>query len=242
MEFEDKIVIVTGAASGIGESCARKLLDLNATVAGLDRQPSKIVAQKFKTYLVDVTDVDAVRAAVDKVEKDSGKIDGLINCAGVTSNAKPFYEMSVEEFETVVSINLTGTFICSKYVSRKMMMKKKGKVVNISCIRSRIFGSNSADYSASKGGVVALTSAMAVDLAPFNIQVNSVAPGATLTGMTRDRFSSPDVIAMYKKSIPLGRIAEANDIAEVVLFLLSESANYVTGETIFVDGGYSISK
>jgi NAD(P)-dependent dehydrogenase (short-subunit alcohol dehydrogenase family) len=242
MNFEDKIVIVTGSASGIGESCVTKLLSLNATVAGFDRQPSKIVAQKFIPYSVDVTDVDAVRAVVDKVEKDSGKIDGLINCAGVTSYAKPFYEMSVEEFETVISINLTGTFICSKYVSRKMMEKKNGKIVNISCVRSRIFGSNSADYSASKGGVVALTSAMAVDLAPLNIQVNSVAPGATLTAMTRDRLSSSTVIAMYEKSIPLGRIAKASDIAEVVLFLLSESANYVTGETIFVDGGYSISK
>jgi len=242
MDFEDKIVIVTGAASGIGESCARKLLDLNATVVGLDRKPCKIVAQKFKTYLVDVTDGEAVRAAVDEVEKDFSKIDGLVNCAGVTSNAKPFYEMSIEEFETVVSINLTGTFLCSKYVSRRMMEKKKGKIVNISCIRSRIFGPNSADYSASKGGVVALTSAMAIDLAPFKIQVNSVAPGATLTGMTQDRFSAPEIRAMYEKTIPLGRIAEPDDIAKIVLFLLSEPANYVTGETIFVDGGYSISK
>ncbi|MFH1614518.1 MAG: SDR family NAD(P)-dependent oxidoreductase [Planctomycetota bacterium] len=155
MDFEDKIVIVTGAASGIGESCARMLLDLNTTVAGFDRKPCKITAQKFKSCLVDVTDGEAVSAAVDEVEKDFNKIDGLVNCAGVTSNAKPFYEMSMEEFETVVSINLTGTFLCSKYVSRKMIEKKKGKIVNISCIRSRIFGPNSADYSASKGGVVA---------------------------------------------------------------------------------------
>jgi len=242
MDFEGKIVIVTGAASGIGESCARKLLDLNATVAGFDRKPCKIVAQRFKACLVDVTNGEAVRAAVDELGKDFNKIDGLVNCAGVTSNAKPFYEMSIEEFETVVSINLTGTFLCSKYVSKKMIEKKKGKIVNISCIRSRIFGPNSADYSASKGGVVALTSAMAVDLAPFNIKVNSVAPGATLTGITQERFSASEIRAMYEKTIPLGRIAQPGDIANVVLFLLSESANYVTGETIFVDGGYSISK
>ena len=242
MDFENRTVIVTGAASGIGESCARKLLDLNATVGGLDRKPCRIVAQRFKAYLVDVTAGEAVSAAVDEFERNFDKIDGLVNCAGVTSNAKPFYEMSIEEFETVVSINLTGTFLCSKYVSRKMMGKKRGKIVNISCVRSRIFGPNSADYSASKGGVIALTSAMAIDLAPFNIQVNSVAPGATFTGMTYQRFSSPEKRDLYEKSIPLGRIAEPRDIAEVVLFLLSESANYLTGETIFVDGGYSISK
>lgn len=242
MDFEDKIVMVTGVASGIGESCARKLLNLNATVVGLDRRPCKIVAQKFKAYMLNVADGEAVSAAVDEVEKDFSGIDGLVNCAGVTSNAKPCYEMSIEHFETVVSINLTGTFICSKYVSRKMIEKRKGKIVNIGSVRSRIFGSNSAAYSASKGGVVALTSAMAIDLAPFSIQVNSVAPGAMVTGMNQERFSIPEIRARVEKTIPLGRIAEPNDIAEIVLFLLSESADYMTGETIFVDGGYSISK
>ena len=234
--------MVTGAASGIGESCARKLLHLNATVAGLDKKPCKIVAPKFKAYVLDVADGEAVSASVDEVARNFGGIDGLVNCAAVTSNAEPFYEMSVEQFETVVSVNLTGTFLCSKYVSRKMITKRRGKIVNIGSVRSRVFGSGSADYSASKGAIEALTSAMAIDLAPFNIQVNSVAPGPTVTGMTREHFSTPEVRARCEKTIPLGRIAEPKDIAEIVLFLLSESADYLTGGTIFVDGGYSIFK
>lgn len=242
MNFENKIIIVTGAASGIGESCVQKLLDLNASVIGFDRISCKISAEKFKAYQVDVTNDEALRDAVNQVEKDFKKIDGLVNCAGVTSHAKPFYDMHVEEFEAVISTNLIGTFLCSKYVASKMIQKKKGKIVNISCIRSRIFGPNSADYCASKGGVAALTSAMAIDLAPFNIQVNAAAPGATVTGITQERFNVPEIRLMYEKAIPLGRIAQPQDIAGTVLFLLSEAADYITGETIFVDGGYSISK
>lgn len=242
MNFKDKTVVVTGASSGIGDSCAKKLLDLGSKIAGFDVKPGKIIHERFKTYIVDVSDENSVKAAVDEVEGSFGKIDALINCAGISSSYKPFYDIIVDEWEKVISVNLKGTFLCSKYVSQKMMKNKKGKIVNISCIRSRVFGPNMADYSASKGGVVALTSAMALDLAPFNIQVNSVAPGATITGITEKRFSNPEVRTTYEKLIPLGRIAQPDDIAEVVIFLISDSSNYLTGETVFVDGGYSISK
>ena len=242
MNFKDKVVVVTGASSGIGEACAKKLLDLGAKVAGFDIKPGKISHESFKSYVVDVADDNSVKAAVDEVDSSFGRIDALVNCAGISSSYKPFYDMTMNEWEKVISVNLKGTFLCSKYVSRKMMKNKKGKIVNISCIRSRVFGPNMADYSASKGGVVALTSAMALDLAPFNIQVNSVAPGATLTGITKKRFSNPEVRTTYEKLIPLGRIAQPDDIAEVVIFLISDSSNYITGETIFVDGGYTKSK
>jgi len=242
MNFKDKVVVVTGASSGIGESCAKKLLDLGAKVAGFDIKPGKITHESFKSYVVDVADDNSVKAAVDEVDSSFGRIDALVNCAGISSSYKPFYDMTMNEWEKVISVNLKGTFLCSKYVSRKMMKNKKGKIVNISCIRSRVFGPNMADYSASKGGVVALTSAMALDLAPFNIQVNSVAPGATITGITEKRFSNPEVRTTYEKLIPLGRIAQPDDIAEVVIFLISDSSNYITGETIFVDGGYTKSK
>jgi len=242
MNFKDKVAVVTGASSGIGEACAKKLLDLGAKVAGFDIKPGKITHESFKSYVVDVADDNSVKAAVDEVDSSFGRIDELVNCAGVSSNYKPFYDMTIDEWEKVISVNLRGTFLCSKYASQKMMKNKKGKIVNISCIRSRVFGPNMADYSASKGGVVALTSAMALDLAPFNIQVNSVAPGATLTGITKKRFSNPEVRTTYEKLIPLGRIAQPDDIAEVVIFLISDSSNYITGETIFVDGGYTKSK
>ncbi|NLW12056.1 MAG: SDR family oxidoreductase [Clostridiaceae bacterium] len=123
-----------------------------------------------------------------------------------------------------------------------MIENNRGKIVNISCIRSRIFRSNMAEYAASKGGVVALTSAMALDLAPFNIQVNSVAPGFTYTGMTAGSFDDDRVREYSESIIPAGRIAEPADIAKVVLFLLSENSDYISGETIFADGGFRVSK
>ncbi len=242
MNFKANVVLVTGASSGIGESCVNKLLGLNAIVAGFDKNQSRITAQNYKHYMVDVRDEKVINDSIVSVESSFGVIDALINCAGIFSSSKPFYEMDIKEWEKVISTNLTGTFLCSKYVSSKMIRNKKGKIVNISCIRSRIFRPNMADYAASKGGVVALTSAMALDLAPYNIQVNSVAPGFTFTGMTDKAFSDSKIRKESEEIIPLGRIAKPDDIADVVLFLLSESSNYITGETIFVDGGFKISK
>ena len=240
MDIRDCVSVVTGASSGIGEACAKKLLDGGAWVAGFDVNPSRISNENFRPFAVDVTDEEGVKAAVEDIEKSAGRIDALVNCAGVSSSYKPFYEMSKGEWERVISVNLTGTFLCSKHVSRVMIKNKTGRIVNISCIRSRIFSPGMSDYSASKGGVTALTSAMALDLAPFNVRVNSVAPGATLTGMTEKRFSNPEVRRAFEERIPLGRIAQPEDIANVVLFLLSDASDHVTGQTLSVDGGYAI--
>ena len=150
--------------------------------------------------------------------------------------------MTSDEWNRVISTNLTGTFLVSKYMGQKMVRYRKGKIINISFIRSRIFRPNMADYAASKAGVVALTSAMALDLSAYNIQVNGVAPGFTFTGMTEKAFSNRSIREQSENMIPSGRIANPNDIANVVLFLLSDLSAYINGETIFVDGGYSISK
>ena len=242
MNFKDKVILITGASSGIGESCVMKLLEFEAKIAGFDINPSKTTNKKYKHYVVDVRDENGISKAVDDAEEGFKKIDALVNCAGIFTNSKPFYEMSMQEWDKVISTNLTGTFLCSKYVAKNMMKNKRGKIVNISCIRSKIFRPNMAEYAASKGGVVALTSAMALDLAPHNIQVNSVAPGFTFTGMTEKAFSNPEARINSEKIIPFGKIATPDDIADVVLFLLSESSNYITGETIFVDGGFKIWK
>jgi NAD(P)-dependent dehydrogenase (short-subunit alcohol dehydrogenase family) len=179
---------------------------------------------------------------LDRIGARYPKIDGLVNCAGIFSCSKPFYEIGREEWDRTISTNLTGTFLVSKHVSQRMIKNEGGKIINIGCIRSRVFRPNMADYAASKGGIAALTSAMALDLASHNIQVNSVAPGFTLTGMTERSFGRDDVRKQSENLIPNGRIAEPADIANVVLFLLSDLSAYVTGETIVVDGGYSISK
>ena len=235
------VVIVTGASSGIGKGCVEALLNKGSIVVGwdlADDQPKN----NYYHYQVDIREEVSITSALKEVKTRFGKVDALVNCAGVFSCSKPFYEMDAEEWGRVLDTNLTGLFLVSKLVCREMMQRKQGRIINISCIRSRVFRPNMADYAAAKGGVVALTSAMALDLAPFNIRVNSIAPGFTYTGMTSAAFSHPDIKMQSEALIPVGRIAKPEDIAGVALFLLTDEADYINGTTIYVDGGYCIQK
>ncbi|QWU13726.1 3-oxoacyl-[acyl-carrier protein] reductase [Paenibacillus sophorae] len=242
MNFTGKTILVSGSASGIGRSCAELLLENGASVVGLDINQSTITNERYRHYPIDIRDEHKVTDAIDEIEALYGKIDGLANCAGVYASSVPFYELNMEDWNKVISTNLTGLFILTKHAAKKMIKNNRGTIVNISCIRSKIFRPDMADYAASKGGVVALTSAMALDLQDYNIRVNSVAPGFTYTGMTADAFDNPEVKAYSETLIPARKIASSADIAKVILFLLSDMADYINGETIFVDGGFKISK
>jgi NAD(P)-dependent dehydrogenase (short-subunit alcohol dehydrogenase family) len=242
LDFKNKIIVVSGSSSGIGRSVSELLLDKNAIVIGLDKKQGSISHEKYRHYNIDICNEQNIVATVSEIENLYGKIDGLANCAGIYSNSKPFYELSYDEWNSVISTNLTGIFLLSKYIAPIMIKNKQGKIINISCIRSRIFRPQMADYAASKGGVVALTSAMALDLKDYNIQVNSVAPGFTYTGMTSESFDNHEIREFSESIIPVGKIANPQDIANVVLFLLSDLSNYINGETIFVDGGFKILK
>ena len=242
MDFENKLYVISGASSGIGKSCVKLLLEKGAMIVGLDKNETEIKDNNYKHFIVDITCETDLSSVIKATEKQYNKIDGLVNSAGTFSNAKPFYEITSDEWNKVISTNLTGTFLLSKYVSQIMIKNMSGKIVNISCIRSKIFKPNMADYAASKGGIVSLTSTMALDLAKYNIQVNSIAPGFTYTGMTSKSFDNPEIRRTSETLIPNGRIAMPEDISKVVMFLLSNSSDYINGETIFVDGGYSILK
>lgn len=239
--LDGKNFIVTGASSGIGKACVDLLLENGAVVAGWDisDSPSR---DRYTHYRIDVRNEDEIVRALGDVTSRAGPVYGLVNCAGIFSSSKPFYDMSEAEWREVLDTNLTSVFLVSKYVCRSMIERREGKIVNISCIRTKLVRPNMADYAASKGGVVSLTSAMALDLAPYNLQVNSVAPGRTITGFTKKSFSDPAKRKATEAQIPAGRIAQPEEIAEVILFLLTDSARYVTGTTIFVDGGFSIAK
>ena len=242
MTFKDKVYIVTGASSGMGKSCSDLLLENDAVVIGIDRNDSTIEHDRYSHCKADVLDEEQIQKCISEVDSQYGHIDGLVNAAGIFGNNKPFYELTSEEWNKVMSVNTTGTFIVSKATAPIMIREKHGKIVNISCIRSTIFKNNMADYAASKGAVASMTSAMALDLAPYNIQVNSVAPGFIYTGMTAASFDIPDVRAMSEALIPNGRLGMPKDIASVVLFLLSDMSDYVTGTMLFADGGYHIQK
>ena len=242
MTFKDKVFIVTGASSGMGKSCSDLLLENDAVVIGIDRNDSTIEHDRYSHCKADVLDEEQIQKCISEVDSQYGHIDGLVNAAGIFGNNKPFYELTSEEWNKVISVNTTGTFIVSKVAAPIMIREKHGKIVNISCIRSTIFKNNMADYAASKGAVASMTSAMALDLAPYNIQVNSVAPGFIYTGMTAASFDIPDVRAMSEALIPNGRLGMPKDIASVVMFLLSDMSDYVTGTMLFADGGYHIQK
>ena len=242
MNFKDKLFIISGTNSGIGKACAQALLTNEARVIGIDIKDGSINHENYIHFSLDVRDEQKVISIIDEIDKKYGKIDGLVNCAGIYASLKPFYEISVDEWNKVITTNLTGTFILSKYTAQKMINYKAGNIVNISCIRSKIFRPNMADYAAAKGGIVALTSAMALDLSNHNIRVNSVAPGFTYTGMTSESFDNAQIRSFSESLIPVGRIAKPEDIANVVTFLLSDMASYINGETIFVDGGFKIAK
>ncbi|HWR41999.1 SDR family oxidoreductase [Sporomusa sp.] len=150
--LKGSVIVVTGAGSGIGQGCVELLCDNGAMVVGLDVQESGTQTERFKHFMVDVRDEVSVNNTLDIIDSQYSKIDALVNCAGVYSCGKPFYEMSLEEWNKVLSINLTGTFLMSKCVGQRMIKNEKGKIVNISCIRSRIFRPNMAEYAAAKGG------------------------------------------------------------------------------------------
>lgn len=242
MSFEGKTYIVTGASSGMGKCTCQMLLESKANVIGIDLNESDISSKSYKHFTADVRDEKQIEKVFTEIAASFKQIDGLVNAAGVFASNKPFYELDLKSFEKVMSINTTGTFLVSKAAAKIMIPNNKGKIVNISCIRSTIFKNNMADYAASKGAVSSMTSAMALDLAPYNIQVNAVAPGFIYTGMTAASFDIPEVRKASEKLIPNGKLGMPKDIASVILFLLSEASDYVTGSVIFADGGYHIQK
>ena len=242
MDFTGKVYIVTGAASGIGLSTAKQILEFGGNVIGVDKNESAIDSESYEHYMISVTDEHLVEDMVNTVIENYGHIDGLVNAAGIWGSSKPFYEMDSEAFQNVLDINTKGVFLLSKHVAKAMIPRKIGKIVNISCIRASIFRNNMADYAASKGAVVSMTSAMALDLAPYNIQVNSVAPGFTYTGMTAASFDNPEIREQSEKLIPNGRLGMPKDVSSVVMFLLSDMSDYMTGTNVFADGGYHIQK
>lgn len=242
LDFTSKVFVVTGAASGIGRSCAEQLLRSGAMVIGIDLEKGDLAYDTYNHYMASITDEEAIRKITDDVIYNYGKIDGLVNAAGIWGNSKPFFDTETSEWERIIFVNLTGTYIVSKFVANAMIPNKSGKIVNISCLRSIIFRNNMTDYAASKGAVVALTSAMALDLAPYNIRVNAVAPGFIYTGMTKGSFDNEEIRKQSETLIPEGRLGQPEDISKVVLFLLSDLSDYINGTNVFADGGYHIQK
>jgi len=236
---EQKVAVVTGGAQGIGLEIAKKLHDSGCKIViiDVDENSASVSAAEVNGdyYIVDVRDENKVGETVDKIVEKDGKIDILINNAGITRDTL-LIRMSEEDWDLVIDINLKGVFNFSKQTAKKSMMKtRSGNIVNVASIVGIIGNAGQANYSASKGGVIALTKTMAKELAGRGIRVNAVAPGFIQTRMT-DKLPEK-VKEKFIENIPMGRLGTPQEVAQVVDFLVSESSSYITGQVITVDGG-----
>ncbi len=247
MRLEERIAIVTGAGSGNGRGIALRFAEEGARVVAADvdietaRETAALVSDAGGEALAvraDVSRREQVAAMVEAAGERYGGVDILVNNAGVETLV-PLLDLEESEWDRVVATNLKGAFLCGQIAARAMVSAgTAGAIVNIASINAKIALSGQAHYTSSKGGLVMLTKSMALDLAPHGIRVNAVGPGVIETRMTERSLSDPRRRAMLLSKVPLGRVGQPREVANAALFLASDEASYITGTTLYVDGGW----
>ncbi|MBC7455706.1 MAG: SDR family oxidoreductase [Massilia sp.] len=242
MKLADKVAIVTGATQGIGLACAERLVREGARVMLVDIKPAGAQAaaqlgEAARFFAADVSskaDVDAMIAATLDA---FGRIDILINNAGVT-HAAAFLDLTEEDFDRVLRINLKSMFLCGQAAARTMVKQRSGSIINMSSVNATLAIPNQVPYVVSKGGVNQLTKVMALNLAPYGIRVNGIGPGTILTDLARQAvLGSAEARHSILSRTPMGRCGEPDEIASIAAFLASDDASYMTGQTLYADGG-----
>jgi 3-oxoacyl-[acyl-carrier protein] reductase len=242
MELNKKVAVITGSARGLGFAIAELFLEQGATVVITDINEEMIASavDELKVYgevfgvLMDVSDIGSVQAGMDTIIEKYNKIDILVNNAGITKDGL-LMRMSDSEFDSVIAVNLKGTFNATKTVSQYMLKQRSGNIINISSVVGITGNIGQANYSASKAGVIGLTKTSAKEFAKRGIRVNAIAPGFIKTDMT-DALSDAAKESL-QKSIPLGRLGLPRDVANAAAFLAGDNASYITGQVLVVDGG-----
>jgi len=244
MSIEGKVALVTGGSRGIGRAVSLRLAEMGCivavnyvsrpdaaeeTVAAIENAGGRAMSVQF-----DVAEGTSISKGVKEVTAACGAPDILINNAGITRDGL-MARMKEEDWDLVLSTNLKGAFLCSKAVMRPMMKKRWGRIINISSVIGFLGNGGQVNYAAAKAGMTGLTKAMARELAPRKVTVNSVAPGYIVTDMTSDL--SEDIQEMIRAQIPLGSLGQPEDVAACVAFLVSEESGYLTGQTLHVNGG-----
>jgi glucose 1-dehydrogenase len=249
--------LVTGAASGIGRGIAKALAQAGAAVVvnyiGDSKPADEVVAEiqsaggAASAIEADVSREDQVKAMFQKAIQKLGTLDILVNNAGIQRDA-PFLEMTLDQWNTVISVNLTGYFLCAREAAREFVRRgivpsvsrAAGKIICISSVHEIIPWAGHCDYAASKGGIMMFMKTIAQELAPRHIRVNSIAPGAIKTPINRQAWETPEAEARLLKLIPYNRVGIPEDIGSVAVWLASDDSDYVTGTTLFADGGMTL--
>ena len=248
-DLKNKVVIITGARRGMGKSHALKLAEAGAkvVVADISKEDCQIVVdeiQKNKGEAIavkcDVSKKEEIENMVGQAIDKWGKVDVLVNNAGIIK-FKPFIELTEEEWDRTLDVNLKGYFLCAQAAAKEMIKKKSGIIINIASVEMGQVGNgmpNIVDYCASKGGVVAMTEALTVELAPYNIRVNAISPGAIETPMSEAAKEDPQLLEQVLSKIPMRRMGKPEEVSNLVLFLASDASSYINGSTIVIDGGW----
>ena len=251
-DLSGKIALITGASKGLGKAFATALAEAGATPILVARNQSELektgkeIAQinpQCSWYAADITKENEVEKVVKEIINQFGKIDILVNNAATGRINFPPEETSLEQWNFVINTNLTGMFICSKAVGKEMIKRRKGKIINLASISGSIInkGVHGGSYDVSKSAIVALTRALAVEWAPYNINVNAIAPGYFLTEPNIKFFEADqNFYNQVVDMVPLKKIGDPNDLKGTVIYLASEASNFMTGSIVVVDGGYTL--
>lgn len=247
--LKNKVALITGARQGMGKSHAIALANQGAkvVVTDINQTDCQKVVDEIKNsggeaiaFKLDVSDKSEVDSVVAEIVKKFGQLDILINNAGIVQ-FKPFLELSEEDWDRTIDINLKGEFLCAQAAAKVMKEREGGVIVNIVSVamgQQGIGMPNIAHYCASKGGIAAMTEALAVELAPFNIRVNAIAPGLIETPMIDVVKSDPKMLEAMLQRVPLKRVGRPEEVSELVVFLASDSSSYMTGAVVVIDGGW----
>jgi 3-oxoacyl-[acyl-carrier protein] reductase len=240
IDLKDKNIIVTGASGGIGNSIVERLSDCHANILASGTKIEKLneLKAKFKNIKIlkfDISNIDKIEEFVENASNElGGNLDCIVNNAGITKDNLAI-RMSLDEWKQVLDINLTSTFLLSKFAIKKMLKNKSGKIVNITSVVGHTGNLGQVNYTASKAGIIAMSKSLAIEYAKKNININCISPGFIKTAMTEKIDEKYKEIIISK--IPSARLGEPEDIANAVLFLASNQSNYINGETLHVNGG-----
>lgn len=244
--LKGKVALVTGAGQGLGHGyslnlakAGAKVICVGRTLKNLERTVEEIknIGQDAEAFSLDIRKKDEIEKVIDDIFKKYGSIDILVNNAG-TEIAEEFFSVTEEHYDEIMNTNIKGTYMMSQAVARIMKKQKSGKIINIGSLGSYIGLAESTVYCCSKGAVIQFTKSIAIELASYNIQVNAIAPGYFRTTMTEPFFQDREHCKWINERIPIGRVGTEEDLAGTVIFLASKASDYITGQTIIVDGGW----